>query len=580
MDLHDSIDLVDQQGEAYDWNILRSGPRIQVHDETLAVCPQPMHVSQMTMGNKLRSIRLMSEVGVDAMNLGSPSINETERAEFKETIKFILDNGLSIGVTANVKSLTPDVEILANISQRFGIDIEANMFIDCGSSQRRKADGGIQGVRDLVRKSVAKATDNGLRTCVFADSADGYGPEYLKAVSEAAVENGVYSICLYDSTGRTNPKGTVELVRFLRACLAGCGVLIDWYGSNDCGLALANSLVALDAGADRIHATGLGIGERAGNIPMEQLLTNLSMLGIRTLDAAKLRAYCLAISDACNFTIPPSHPIVGQNLFYNFKDVATSMTSVTATTGDELTDLLQTAKEIKEAIPADFKNSLFKPDQVPIEHDQFLSKFLAQRKNLIDMLTGKKEISIGTLGPEGTTSHFATACFIDYLQDINSSTQYETKLFDDFDLVYEALKSETVDMIVIPNAYERITEMYWDSALKNLFSFLQETPIYGIAAKNGQKINTGNRKIRIASCRPVFCLIPQIMKDIDGSGQGYEIIPTLSTTKAAEALLNDEVDYALTNETSIKTSDLEFISTTSSAEVLWSVFSLKNNDSS
>jgi 2-isopropylmalate synthase len=91
---------------------------------------------------------------------------------------------------------------------------------------------------------------------------------------------------------------------------------IDWHGHNDRGLALENSLWAVEFGADRVHGCGLGIGERVGNAPMELILLNMKLLGeLEGKDLSKLLLYCQTVSRATRFPIPVNYPLAGSDAF-------------------------------------------------------------------------------------------------------------------------------------------------------------------------------------------------------------------------------------------------------------------------
>ncbi len=95
----------------------------------------------------------------------------------------------------------------------------------------------------------------------------------------------------------------------------GSDIGIDWHGHRDRGLDLANSLAAVEGGATRVHGTALGIGERVGNTPMEQLLVNLKLLGLRDDDLTRLPEYVATVSRATGVTVPANAPIVGRDAF-------------------------------------------------------------------------------------------------------------------------------------------------------------------------------------------------------------------------------------------------------------------------
>jgi 2-isopropylmalate synthase len=83
----------------------------------------------------------------------------------------------------------------------------------------------------------------------------------------------------------------------------------------DRGLGVWNAIVALQAGADRVHGTALGIGERVGNAPMDQILVNLKLLGWIDLDLRRVYEYCLRASEYMDVPIPHGYPVFGHDAF-------------------------------------------------------------------------------------------------------------------------------------------------------------------------------------------------------------------------------------------------------------------------
>jgi 2-isopropylmalate synthase len=91
---------------------------------------------------------------------------------------------------------------------------------------------------------------------------------------------------------------------------------IDWHGHNDRGLGVVNSIFAIEYGADRIHGTALGIGERVGNAALDQILLNLKLLGeLPEHDLTKLVLWCKTASQATRVPIHPQYPLVGSDAF-------------------------------------------------------------------------------------------------------------------------------------------------------------------------------------------------------------------------------------------------------------------------
>src|SRR5207248_3608870 len=99
---------------------------------------------------------------------------------------------------------------------------------------------------------------------------------------------------------------------------SGEQIRVDWHGHCDRGLAVANSLAALAAGAECVHACAIGIGERVGNTQMDQMLVNLKLMGVppwADQDLTSLKEYCEAVSHATGVPIPKNYPVMGDDAF-------------------------------------------------------------------------------------------------------------------------------------------------------------------------------------------------------------------------------------------------------------------------
>ncbi len=143
-------------------------------------------------------------------------------------------------------------------------------------------------------------------------------PEILRPIFETALASGAKALCLCDTVGHATPDGVRSLVQWAQAqlrSLAAEDVRLDWHGHNDRGLGVANALVAAGLGVSRIHGSALGVGERVGNASMDQLIVNLSLLGVHTHDVSALAEYCAKSAKALGVDIPANHPVVGRDAF-------------------------------------------------------------------------------------------------------------------------------------------------------------------------------------------------------------------------------------------------------------------------
>jgi 2-isopropylmalate synthase len=161
----------------------------------------------------------------------------------------------------------------------------------------------------------------------------------LATLFRAAIDHGATRLCLSDTVGHATPDGVRNLVQFTRSVIAGTGadVGIDWHGHNDRGLALENALWALEYGADRVHGTALGIGERVGNAAMELILLNLRLLGqlAPERDLTKLVEYSETVARAVGWQIPPNYPLVGRDAFRTATGVHAAAIAKAMQKGDE-----------------------------------------------------------------------------------------------------------------------------------------------------------------------------------------------------------------------------------------------------
>jgi len=146
-------------------------------------------------------------------------------------------------------------------------------------------------------------------------------PAMVKRLYSTAINCGARAIVVCDTAGHATPAGAYALVKFVIEEVvkpSGDKVRVDWHGHCDRGFAVANSMAALAAGADCVHACALGIGERVGNTQMDQMLVNLKLMQIapwKQQDLTNLKDYCEAVSKATGVPIPANYPVVGEDAF-------------------------------------------------------------------------------------------------------------------------------------------------------------------------------------------------------------------------------------------------------------------------
>jgi isopropylmalate/homocitrate/citramalate synthase len=315
----------DRAGEfIFDWNELnRKGrlvpQRFSLFDETLRDGLQNPSVEDPPIEDKLRILHLMEDLGIDEADIGLPGSSKRAFDDVLTMCKEVVSCKMKIKIAAAGRTVVGDITPMIEVSQRAGIPVEVYAFI--GSSPIRQYV--EQWDVSLIAKRSAEAIDvavkAGLPVAFVTEDTTRSRPDTLTTLFRMAVDHGATRVCLSDTVGHATPDGVRNLVQFTRSVIAGTGanIGIDWHGHNDRGFALENAIWALEFGADRVHATALGIGERVGNAQMELLLMNLRLLGQLPAerDLTKLVEYCETVARAVHWQVPLNYPLVGRDAF-------------------------------------------------------------------------------------------------------------------------------------------------------------------------------------------------------------------------------------------------------------------------
>jgi isopropylmalate/homocitrate/citramalate synthase len=307
----------------YDWNVIgESEPltnkRVLLDDETLRDGLQSPTVSDPPVADKIHLLHLMEDLGIQMLDIGLPGAGPRAKADSLALAQEIARSRLKIRANCAARTTIQDIDPILDIAEKTGITIDAATFI--GSSMIRQY---VESwtIYDLLRRTeeaVTYAMKHGVPVMYVTEDTTRAFPDTIKRLYNTAIRCGARHIVLTDTVGYATPAGARALVRFVVDEIvkpSGEEILISWHGHNDRGLSVINSLAAVAAGADVIHGCALGIGERVGNTPMDQVLVNLKLLGAIDQDLIKLKEYCETASRACHVTIPPGYPVFGSDAF-------------------------------------------------------------------------------------------------------------------------------------------------------------------------------------------------------------------------------------------------------------------------
>ncbi|MGZ8780243.1 MAG: LeuA family protein [Thermoanaerobaculia bacterium] len=291
--------------------------RVMLYDETLRDGLQSPSVIDPPLETKVEILHLMERLGIDAADLGLPGAGQRQREAVLRLCREISSARMKIRASCAARTVAADIQPIADVMQLTGVPMEAMVFI--GSSPiRQYAEGWtIDFIVKQATEAITFALREGLQVTFVTEDTTRSSPDDLRVLLTAAIRAGATRVCLCDTCGATVPDGAYNLVAWVSGLIAelGAEIGIDWHGHRDRGLDLANSLAAIEGGASRVHGTALGVGERVGNTPMEQLLLNLKLIGLRDDDLTTLPEYAALVAAATGVPMPVNAPIVGYDTF-------------------------------------------------------------------------------------------------------------------------------------------------------------------------------------------------------------------------------------------------------------------------
>jgi len=290
--------------------------RLFVFDTTLRDGEQSPGAT-MNRQEKLRLARQLEMLGVDALEAGFPAAST---GDF-EAVRAIAKSVRNVRVAALARAVRSDIA-RAHEALEPAVSPRLHVFI-AGSALH---------MRDKLRKTPAEVLNMAEDAVLFAASlcpdvefsvedASRADPEFLATLFAVAVRAGASTINIADTVGYAQPDEFAELVRYIRNTVPGIEkTVLGVHCHNDLGLAVANTLAAIRAGARHAEVTISGIGERAGNTPLEELVmalqTRSDVYGVTTgIETRQLFPTCRLLSMLLGRPIPPNKPIVGGNAF-------------------------------------------------------------------------------------------------------------------------------------------------------------------------------------------------------------------------------------------------------------------------
>lgn len=288
-------------------------------DETLRDGLQSPSVRTPSIDQKLQILHLIDSLGIETADIGLPGAGPHVVADVERLAREIVQAKMKVHANCAARTVLADIRPIAEVTQRVGLPIECCTFIGSSPIRQYAEDWTLDRLQQLTEDAITFAVKEGLTVMYVTEDTTRADPESLRRLFTTAMRAGATRLCIADTVGHATPHGAAAVTKFVASVIEECGMTgkvgIDWHGHRDRDLAVINSIAAMNAGATRLHAAAVGLGERVGNTPMDLLLVNLVLMGIRHDNLATLDEYCRVAADATGIPIPINYPVIGRDAY-------------------------------------------------------------------------------------------------------------------------------------------------------------------------------------------------------------------------------------------------------------------------
>ena len=327
--------------------------RVQVEDDVREALQHP-RAARPSLDQRRQMLELSARIGVQVSFLGFPAASPQERDQCAALVTHIPEQGLGLTPVLMARALPEDLRPILDIQQLSAAPVTADLYLST-SPIRAAVEGWdlptMLGRLDAVARLAAAEN---LRFRIAFEDSTRTPPATLETCVKAALDLGARCLVLNDTVGDCFPAGARRHTAFVADLIRDAGhrlthdlvpqaedhasnpqalieqsgseqnpcesggsdrIQLAWHGHNDKGLALANALAAIEAGATLISGTFLGIGERAGNLALEQLLVVLAAAGNTAYDLTQLVPMGELVAASLGIEIAPHLPILGTDTF-------------------------------------------------------------------------------------------------------------------------------------------------------------------------------------------------------------------------------------------------------------------------
>jgi 2-isopropylmalate synthase len=313
--------MTDPHEDSYihDWNPRPDAPPfpLKLNDETLRDGLQSPSVFNPGIKEKLEILHYMEELGLYSAAIGLPAAGPHAYQDVLAIAQELSRARMKLYPYCAARTHQNDIVPIVEIQQKSGIKVQAALFIFSSPIRQLAEDWTVDRLLKVSEAAIEFAHQNDVPVMYVTEDTTRSRPETLQRLYQLAIDMNVERLCISDTVGHATPAGAEAVVRFIRAMVTKSGkdIGVDWHGHRDRDLAVANSIAAYYAGADRVHGSMLGIGERVGNTPLDTLMVNFKLMGAFNHDLTRLPAYAQLVSRACRVPVPDNYPVLGRDAF-------------------------------------------------------------------------------------------------------------------------------------------------------------------------------------------------------------------------------------------------------------------------
>lgn len=314
---------------------------MELEDDTLREGLQCGSVAEVSIDKMQGLLRLSAQMGVTHSVIGFP-VDDKSRQQVESLLATISREELSVRPWILARFHQQDIQIAIDLNTKFPRSSLGVALFKSSNPQRARIEGWPSDHFEREAPMyIQKLNSANIPVSLNFEDATRTPPEHFTSILQSLQGLDVESWALCDTVGCATPEGAKNLVSFFLSRLnSHQSRKIVWHGHNDVGLAFANSLAALAAGASVMSGTFLGIGERAGNLSLEQMMAYLYFAGEQRFGLSQVKEYSKKFQEAFGLSVPPHQPLLGSDVFLTHAGTHASAIIKAAQKNDDYKDLV------------------------------------------------------------------------------------------------------------------------------------------------------------------------------------------------------------------------------------------------